>query len=63
MEDDKQLQIDLSVSMFALQVESMTDEQVKETLVHIFTAMQHQKNKYEREIAQQWGISQPSPPL
>ena len=63
MEIDRQIDIALSVSMFAMQVETMTDEQTKEMLVQVFTTMQHQKNKYEYQIKQQWGIGQSPPPL
>lgn len=63
MEINRELDIALSVSMFAMQVETMTDEQTKEMLVQVFTTMQHQKNKYEQQIKQQWGIGESSPPL
>jgi len=63
METDKEIQIALSVSMFAMQVESMSEAQTKEMLVQVFTSMQHQKNNYEYQIRQQWGIGKSSPPL
>ena len=53
---DKQPEIALAVSMFALQVESMDDAEVKRQLIEIFTDLHHQKNRYEQQIRESWGI-------
>lgn len=53
------LDIALAVSLFSEQVKRMPDEDVKKLLVQVYTQTIHQKNKYEQQIREQWGIESP----
>ena len=54
--DKQPIEIALAVSMFALQVETLDEAEVKRQLIEMFTNLHHQKNKYEQQIRESWGI-------